>query len=55
MHGSNKIGSGSMFSIPSLDRRKSMTSNKSMKLVEMIKDKSIDDLMEMSFDVLAQK
>jgi polyisoprenoid-binding protein YceI len=38
-----------------IDRTEFGIEYKSMKLVEMIKDKSIDDLMEMSFDVLAQK
>lgn len=38
-----------------IDRTEFGIQYKSMKLADMIKDKSIDDLMEMSFDVLAQK
>jgi polyisoprenoid-binding protein YceI len=38
-----------------IDRTEFGIEYKSMKLVDMIKDKSIDDLIEMSFDVLAQK
>ncbi len=38
-----------------VDRTEFGIEYKSMKLVDMIKDKSIDDLVEMSFDILAQK
>lgn len=38
-----------------IDRTEFGIEYKSMKLVDMIKDKSIDDLVEMSFDILAQK
>ena len=38
-----------------VDRTEFGIEYKSTKLVEIVKDKSIDDLIEMSFDVLAQK